>query len=252
LNEAIDGYTKAGVPKVSVWRQWCDEHGVAESARLLRESDLDVVSLVRGGFFPSTNGKKRQEAIDANRKLVDEAAELGAPLIVLVCGADPGQPLTESRKQIADGIAEVLPHAEANGVRLGIEPLHPMYADDRSAINTMGQANDVVEAIGSPWLGVTVDVFHLWWDPDLEREIARCGDSLFSFHVCDWRTPTRDLLNDRGLMGEGCIDIPQIRGWVENTGFDGAIEVEIFSDEYWAGDQTAFVEQIKTAYLNHV
>jgi sugar phosphate isomerase/epimerase len=160
--------------------------------------------------------------------------------------------LSESRKQIREGIEAVLPAAEAAGVRLGIEPLHPMYADSRSAINTLKQANDMVAEIASPWLGVTVDVYHLWWDPDLEHEIARAGDSIFSFHVCDWRTPTRDLLNDRGLMGEGCIDIPRIRGWVERAGFHGWVEVEIFSDAYWAQDQAQFVGAIREAFLAHV
>jgi len=171
--------------------------------------------------------------------------------LVLVCGAVPGMPLKEGRRQIADGIQAVLPHAEEAGVRLSIEPLHPMYADCRSAINTLAKANDVVETLASPWLGVTVDVYHLWWDPDLEREIARAGNNILSYHVSDWRTPTRDLLNDRGLMGEGCIDLLGIRGWVEATGFAGPIEVEIFSDTYWAMDQADYLGQIKAAYLQH-
>jgi len=170
---------------------------------------------------------------------------------VLVCGAVPGLPLGEARRQIADGIATVLPHAKAVGVKLSIEPLHPMYADSRSAINTLRQANDMVDKIGSPWLGVTIDVYHVWWDPDLRQEIRRAGGSVLSFHVCDWRTPTRDILNDRGLMGEGCINIREIRRWVESAGFVGFIEVEIFSNEYWAADQTVFLGKIKAAYLAH-
>lgn len=252
LKQAIDGYTRAGVPGITVWRQALEPYGAQAAGKMLTDSGLDIVSLCRGGFFPGTTAGERQAALDDNRRAIEEAAAVGAPLIVLVCGAVPGQPLAESRKQIVDGIATVLPEAEAAGVRLGIEPLHPMYADSRSAINTMKQANDAVEAIGSPWVGVTVDVYHLWWDPDLESEIARAGETIFSFHVCDWRTPTRDLLNDRGLMGEGCIDIPRIRAWVESAGFDGSVEVEIFSDEYWAQDQAQFVDRIKTAYLEHV
>ncbi len=251
LGQAIDGYTRAGVAGITVWRQALAPQGPVDSARMLKDSGLKVVSLCRGGFFPGRTATERAAALDDNRRAIEEAATIGAPLIVLVCGAVPGQPLEESRKQIADGIAAVLPEAEAAGVKLGIEPLHPMYADSRSAVNTMAQANDMVEAIGSPFLGVTVDVFHLWWDPSLQAEIRRAGKAIFSFHVCDWRTPTRDLLNDRGLMGEGCIDIRRIRGWVEETGFDGAVEVEIFSDEYWAQDQAAFLEKIKAAYLEH-
>jgi len=196
----------------------------------------------------------RQKAIDDNLRAIDEAEALGAPLVVLVCGADAGQPLIDSRRQICDGIVAVLDRAEQANVRLAIEPLHPMYADTRSAINTMAQANDTCDAIDSPLVGVAVDVYHLWWDPSLEQEIKRCGDAgrLFAFHGCDWRSPTEDLLNDRGLMGEGCINVPQIRGWVEKAGFDGGfIEVEIFSDRYWAIDQAEFLEEIKHAYLNH-
>ena len=251
LAEAIAGFTRAGVPGITVWRMHLEPQGSKESGKMLRDSGLEVVSLCRGGFFPATTETDRQKAIDDNRRAIDEAAEIGAPLIVLVCGAVPGMPLEEGRRQIRDGIVAVLPDAEAAGVRLSIEPLHPMYADGRSAINTLRQANDMVEAIGSPWLGVTVDVYHVWWDPDLEREIERAGQTVFSFHICDWRTPTRDLLNDRGLMGEGCINIRRIRGWVEATGFAGFNEVEVFSTDYWAGDQAEFVDTIKRAYLDH-
>ena len=165
----------------------------------------------------------------------------------------PGQPLDVSRGQIRDGIEAVLPHAQAAGVKLGVEPLHPLYADSRSAINTMAQANDIAKKIDSPFVGVVVDVYHLWWDPDLHAEIRRCGQmgKLFAFHVCDWRTPTEDLLNDRGLMGEGCINIPQIRGWVEEAGFDGYNEVEIFSNRYWAMEQEQFLERIVEVYTAH-
>ena len=196
---------------------------------------------------------RRQTAIDDNRRAIAEAHELGAPLVVLVCGAVPGQPLEDSRAQITEGIAAVLDDCKATGVKLGIEPLHPMYADSRSAVNTLGQANDMCEQLNSPYVGVAADVYHLWWDPALEQEIARCGKigALFSFHVCDWRSPTTDFLNDRGLMGEGCIDIRKIRGWVEAAGFNGFNEVEIFSDRLWARDQDEYLAQIIQAYRNH-
>lgn len=252
LLEAIDGYVAGGVPGITVWRQHLEPYGAEEAGRMLRDSGLRVVSLCRGGFFPATGAAAREKARDDNRRAIDEAAAIGAPLVVLVCGSSPEQPLAVSRQQILDGIAAVLPHAKAVGVRLSIEPLHPMYADTRSAVNTLEQANNMVTAIGSDFLGVTVDVYHLWWDPYLESEIRRAGRSIFSFHVCDWRVPTRDLLNDRGMMGEGCIDIPQIRGWVEREGFKGPIEVEIFSNEFWAQDQTRLVRRIKNAYLQHV
>lgn len=254
LKECIEGYQKAGVPAITVWRQALAPQGAAASARMLRESELKVISLCRGGFFPADTAAGRQAAIDDNLLAIEEAHTIGAPLIVLVCGAVPGQPLEESRKQIADGIAAVAGRAAEAGVKLAIEPLHPMFADSRSAVNTLKQANDMVDALGLENVGVTVDVYHLWWDPELENEIKRAGRSgkIFSYHVCDWRTPTRDLLNDRELMGRGCIPLRKIRGWVEETGYDKTIEVEIFSDEYWAGDQGLFVEAIKTAYLKHV
>ncbi len=252
LAETIDGYTRAGVPAITVWRQHLAPYGPEEAGRMLSDSGLHVVSLCRGGFFPATSAGAREEARNDNRRAIDEAAAIGAPLVVLVCGAVPGMDLADARQQILDGIAAVLPHAQAAGVKLAIEPLHPMYADSRSAVNTLEQANNMVAAMHSPWLGVTVDVYHLWWDPMLKSEIARAGDSIFSFHVCDWRTPTRDILNDRGMMGEGCINIPRIRGWVEDVGFCGPIEVEIFSNEFWDWDQTQLVHRVKRAYLSSV
>ncbi|MGQ9629383.1 MAG: sugar phosphate isomerase/epimerase family protein [bacterium] len=253
IEEIIEKYGRAGIPGITVWRQALEGRAPREVGRRIREAGMKVVSLCRGGFFPHREESGRRAAIEDNLRAIDEAAELGAPLVVLVCGAVPGQTLAESRRQINEGIASILPHARECKVKLTIEPLHPMYADSRSAINTLKQANDMCDLFNSPWLGVTVDVYHLWWDPDLEAEIARCGRAgkLFSFHVSDWKTPTEDLLNDRGLMGEGCIPIRQIRGCVEEAGFDGFNEVEIFSNRWWAMDQNHFLEEIKRAYLKH-
>lgn len=254
IEEAMDRYAAAGVKGITVWRQAIENRDPATVGRQLRERGLSIVSLCRGGFFPATTVAARQLAIDDNRRCIDEAAALGAPLIVLVCGAVPDQPLAESRRQIAEGIAAVLPHAAASGVRLAIEPLHPMYAADRSAINTMAQARELCTQLASPAVGIALDVYHVWWDPTLETEIALAGrnGTLAAFHVCDWRTPVSDILNDRGLMGEGCIPIRQIRHWVEAAGFNGFIEVEIFSHRYWAMDQAAFLAQIQEAYRAHV
>lgn len=252
LQQAINGYTRAGVPGITVWRQHIEPYGAKEAGKMLRDSGLKVVSLCRGGFFPATSASARDEARNDNHRAIDEAAEIGAPLMVLVCGAVPGMPLPVARQQIIDGIAAVLPHAKAAGIKLSIEPLHPMYTDNRSAVNTLEQANNMVIALGSAWVGVTVDVYHLWWDANLESEIRLAGQTFLSFHVSDWRTPTRDFLNDRGLMGEGCINIRQIRAWVERAGFNGFIEVEIFSEEFWAQDQEQFLWRIRNAYLNHV
>jgi sugar phosphate isomerase/epimerase len=253
IEEASRNYSVAGVKGITVWRDTLAGRDIKKTGDMLYQRGLTVVSLCRGGFFPSKEQSKRQAAIDDNRRAIDEAFMLGTGLIVLVCGADPAQPLEDSRKQIFDGISAVLPEAEAAGVKLAIEPLHPMYADTRSAINTIALANDMAEKLNSQWVGVAVDVYHLWWDPQLEKEIERCGkhNHLLAFHICDWKSPTVDILNDRGLMGEGCIPLRKIRSWVEATGFNGFIEVEIFSNEYWKQDQSAFLKKIVSAYTNY-
>lgn len=250
IEEAAKHYSTAGVKGITVWRDALDGRNIKQTGKMLREHDLTIVSLCRGGFFPHKDLSKRKQAIDDNRKAIEEAAELGTSMLVLVCGADPSQPLEESRKQIRDGIAAIVPHASAAGVKLTIEPLHPMYADTRSAINTLSQANDMAEELNSPWVGVAVDVYHLWWDPFLEKEIKRCGENgnLMAFHICDWKVPTTDILLDRGLMGEGCIPVKQIRSWVEAAGFNGFNEVEIFSNAYWKEDQSDFLKKIIKAY----
>ncbi len=254
LAQCCDEYAKAGVGGISVWRNVIEPIGVKEASRLVRASGLRVPALVRGGFFPAFESTKRQAALDDNRRCIDEAAAIGAEMVVLVVGAVVGMPLAEARRQVAEGISRVLPYAAENKVKLAIEPLHPMYAADRSCINRMKEARLVCEQLQSEWVGIACDVYHVWWDPDLEQEIELAGrqGTLFGFHVCDWRPNTRDLLNDRGLMGEGAIDIPTIRGWALRAGFRGLNEVEIFSTERWALDQHIYLEQIKQAYVEHV
>lgn len=253
IEEAVKNYSTAGVKGITVWRDALEGRSIKETGKLLRDHDLEIVSLCRGGFFPAKDAKKRKLAIDDNRRAIAEAAELGTSMVVLVCGADPNQSMEDSRKQIHDGIAMILPEAKTAGIKLAIEPLHPMYADTRSAINTLAQANEMAEDLDSPFVGVAVDVYHLWWDPNLEEEIKRCGKNknLLAFHICDWKTPTSDLLLDRGLMGEGCIPIKKIRSWIEATGFNGFNEVEIFSTDYWKEDQAEFLRKIIEAYKEH-
>ena len=250
IEQAARNFSMAGVKGITVWRDALEGKNIRETGQMLRDLDLEIVSLCRGGFFPANDSNKRKLAIDDNRRAIAEAVDLGTSMIVLVCGADPLISLEESRKQIHDGIATILTDARAAGIKLAIEPLHPMYADTRSAINTLAQANEMAEALDSPHIGVAVDVYHLWWDPNLQQEIKRCGENenLFAFHICDWKVPTSDLLLDRGLMGEGCIPIKQIRSWVEATGFNGFNEVEIFSSSYWKEDQSQFLEKIVQAY----
>ncbi len=253
IEEAARNFSQAGAEGISVWRDALEGRDIKQTGQMLLDNGLTIVSLCRGGFFPAKDFNKRKVAIDDNRKAIEEAAQLGTQLIVLVCGADPSQPLEESRKQIRDGIAEIIPEAEAAGIKLAIEPLHAMYADTRSAINTLAQANDMAEELNSPWVGVAVDVYHLWWDPFLEKEIMRCGqnENLLAFHICDWKVPTTDILLDRGLMGEGCIPVKKIRSWVEAAGFGGFNEVEIFSLAHWKRNQAEFLQDIIKAYKEH-
>ena len=253
LEEAVERYAESGVSGITVWRQWLEGCDPAEAGNRIRAAGLKVVSLCRGGFYPAFEEKEREEAIEDNKRAIEDAAALGAPLVVLVCGAVPGQSLVESRKQITDGIAATLPLAESLGVKLAIEPLHPMYADDRSAINSLASANDVCDELNHPLVGIAYDVYHLWWDPDLAAQTKRTAEAnrLFAYHICDWMTPTTDILNDRGLMGEGCIDLRGIRALVEKNGFDGMIEVEVFSNRWWKKPTDEFLQAIKQSYLNH-
>ncbi|MFM9859250.1 sugar phosphate isomerase/epimerase family protein [Pseudoxanthobacter sp. M-2] len=255
LEEEIAGYSALGVHGISIWRDKLAACGVAKAARMLAEHGMTVTGLCRGGMFPSDTAAGRQAAIDDNRRAIDDAATIGAACLVLVVGGLPqgSKDIGAARGMVHDGIAAVLEHARAARVPLAIEPLHPMYAADRACVNTMGQANDLCDALG-PGLGIALDVYHVWWDPDLEREIARAGkERLLAFHICDWLVPTRDLLLDRGMMGDGVIDIPQIRGWAEEAGYDGFHEVEIFSSEnWWKRPAEEVVAVCKERYLTAV
>jgi sugar phosphate isomerase/epimerase len=252
LEEAVAAYAEAGVKGITVWEEHLAPYGPKKAAQLIKDAGLTPVSVCRGGFFVATSAMAREQAKTDTRKLMDATAELGAPVLVLVCGADPEVDLPTARQQIVDAIHQLVPHAKATGVKLAIEPLHPMYSDTRSAVTTLDQANNMVMVLDSPHVGVAIDVYHLWWDPFLRAEIKRATNTIFSFHVSDWRVPTRDLLNDRTLMGNGCINISEIRGWVEDAGFNGWIEVEIFSDEEWAKDQKRWLKRISNAYRKSV
>jgi sugar phosphate isomerase/epimerase len=246
-------YAALGVKGISIWRDAVAGLEPGTVIRCLRKNKLTPVSYVRGGFFPALQAEQRARAHEDNLCMLQEAADMEIPMLVLVCGAEPQQSLQSSREQIKAGIEALLPRAHSLGIKLAIEPLHPMYADTRSAITSLKQANELTEYFADEYLGIAVDVYHLWFDEDLERQIRRCGKNrkLFAYHICDWKVPTTDMLNDRGLMGEGCIPLKQIRGWVEEAGFTGFHEVEIFSNRYWAEDQDLFLDRILKAYLEH-
>lgn len=252
LPTACAKYSAAGVPGLGLWREWLEGRPLAESKKMLDDHGLKAVSLVRSGFYPYVTAAEKQASYEDNILALDQAAALGAPQVVLVCGAKPELSLPENRRHITEGIAALVEHASQVGVKLSIEPLHPMYADCRSAVNTIGQCNDMIDQIGEEWVGIAADVYHIWWDPKLEQEIKRAGQRIIGFHVCDWMTPTQDLLTDRGLMGEGCIDNRGIRQLVEASGFQGAIEVEVFSTRHWERDQDQYLADIIQAYRQHV
>jgi sugar phosphate isomerase/epimerase len=245
LPEIIEACVRRGVRAISPWRDQVHAAGLAKVSQLVRTHGLELSGYCRGGMFPAADAAGLQAARDDNRRAVDEAAELRAPCLVLVVGGLPGalqgkaahKDIGLARSQVRDGIAELLEYAQKAKMPLAIEPLHPMYAADRACVNTMEQALDLCDELDpqrSGALGVAVDVYHVWWDPKLQQQIARAGkERILAFHVCDWMTPTTDLLNDRGMMGDGVIDIPRIRGWVEAQGFAGYSEVEIFSSDNW-------------------
>ena len=234
LRECIEGCARHGIGWIAPWRDKLARCGIDEAARMIADHGLRVSGLCRGGMFPAADAAGRSAAYDENRRAVDEAAAIDAACLVLIAGGLPpgSKDLAGARAQIEDGIGALLDHARAARVPLAIEPLHPMYAADRACVNSLAHANDLCDALGGG-VGVAVDVYHLWWDPDLEHEIDRAGARIVAFHVCDWLVPTTDLLLDRGMMGDGVIDIPGIRRWVEGAGYAGPCEVEIFSKNRW-------------------
>ena len=236
LREAADACRRHGIAAIDPWRDQVAAVGIGEAVRAIKDNGLAVSGYCRGGMFPAADAAGRQAAIDDNKRTIDEAAALGAACLVLVVGGLPqgSRDIHAARRMVADGIGAVLPHARANKMPLAIEPLHPMYAGDRACVNTLAQALDLCEAVGDG-VGVAIDTYHVWWDPDLEAQIARAGSAnrILAYHICDWLVPTRDLLLDRGMMGDGVIDLPRIRAYVEQAGYRGHTEVEIFSAADW-------------------
>jgi sugar phosphate isomerase/epimerase len=245
LDTIIEACARHGIRAISPWRDQVAGVGLARTAQLVRSHGLELSGYCRGGMFPGVDVAARQAALDDNRRAVDDAKTLGAACLVLVVGGLPGalsggppsKDLAAARQDVRDGIAATLEYARGVGMPLAIEPLHPMYAADRACVNTLEQALDLCDGLDPERcgaLGVAVDVYHVWWDPKLEAQITRAGkDRLLAFHVCDWLVPTSDMLNDRGMMGDGVIELPRIRGWVESAGFAGYSEVEIFSAANW-------------------
>jgi sugar phosphate isomerase/epimerase len=241
----IEACARRGIPAIDPWRDQVHAVGLAQVARHVKDAGLALTGYCRGGFFPAVDAAGLRAALEDNRRAVDEAKALGASCLVLVAGALPGalcgtpahRNIGLARTQVMDGIAATLDYARSLSVPLAIEPLHPMQAADRACINTLEQALDICDALDpsrSGALGVALDVYHTWWDPKLAAQIARAGrERLLAYHVCDWLVPTRDLVNDRGMMGDGIIELKKIRSLLERAGYAGYVEVEIFSQAWW-------------------
>jgi len=232
LAQIIDGCARHGIRGISPWRDQVAQMGLQRAKKSIQEKNLVVTGLCRGGFFTAKDWR------DDNRRAIEEAHALGARCLVLVVGGLPSgsKDLASARNQVKEGIAAILPEARKAGVPLAIEPLHPMQAAERACINTLEQALDLCDFFQNG-VGVAVDVYHVWWDPKLEEQVRRAGKRILAYHICDWLVPTRDLLNDRGMMGDGVIDLPRIRSWVESAGYTGFQEVEIFSElDWWKRD----------------
>jgi sugar phosphate isomerase/epimerase len=238
LDQFIEGCSRAGITAIAPWRDIVQAAGIDKAGNMIRAAGLTVSCYCRAGLFPAADEAGRRAALDDNRRAVDEAATIGARSLVMIAGGLPkgSKDLPGAHAQVQDGLAALLPYARKNGVPLAIEPLHPMYAADRACVNTLEHANDLCERLGDGSgkdLGLAVDVYHVWWDPDLAAQIARAGARILTYHVCDWLVPTKDLLLDRGMPGDGVIDLRSIRAMVEAAGYNRHIDVEIFSAQDW-------------------
>jgi sugar phosphate isomerase/epimerase len=255
VREAVEGCARAGLPSIGLWREPVAEQGLKQSAKLVTDAGLRVSSLCRGGFLTAADPPRRAEALEDNRRAIEEAAALGTDCLVLVVGGLPegSRDLAGARERVADAIGELAPYAGERGVRLALEPLHPMYCADRAVLSTLAQALTMAERFPVEQVGVVVDAFHVWWDPDLMRQIARAGARIASYQVCDWLTPLpADVLLARGMMGDGHIDFGPMTDAVAQAGYHGDIEVEIFNADVWAADPDEVVSRMAQRYVEHV
>jgi sugar phosphate isomerase/epimerase len=255
LPEVVDAVSAAGLESVGLWRESVAEVGLEKAVRLVRDAGLRVSSLCRGGFLTATEPAARAAALAENRTAIDEAAALSADCLVMVVGGLPpgSRDLAGARASVADALGELAPYAGERGVRLALEALHPMYCADRAVLSTLGQAVDLAEQFPVEQVGVVVDTFHVWWDPEVERSIARAGERIASFQVCDWVLPLpADVLLARGYMGDGTIDFPPFVAAVEAAGYRGDVEVEIFNADVWASPGPQVVDTVVSRYLDVV
>ncbi len=257
MPELVDACLELGVPGVGLWREPVQAYGLDATAKLVRDAGLAVTTLCRGGFFTALDPAERAAALDDNRKAVDEAATLGTDTLVLVSGGLPAgsKDLHGARERIADALGELGPYAEERGVRLAIEPLHPMFASDRCVVSTLTQALDLAERFPAQQVGVTVDTYHIWWDDQAPAQIARAGAGgrIHTFQLADWTTPLPEgVLNGRGQIGDGAIDMREWKSYVEAAGYTGPIEVELFNDGLWARDGREVLAETAARFVEHV
>ncbi|AXL88757.1 sugar phosphate isomerase [Streptomyces sp. CB09001] len=256
LPELTAACRELGIGNVGLWREPVQAYGVEAAAKLVRDAGLAVTTLCRGGFLTAVDPGERARALADNRRAVDEAAALGTDTLVLVSGGLPAgdKDLRAARERIADALAELGPYAERHGVRLAIEPLHPMYAADRCVVSTLTQALDLAERFPAHQVGVTVDTYHIWWDDRAPEQIARAGAGgrIHTFQLADWTTPLPEgVLNGRGQIGDGAIDMREWKGYVEAAGYTGAIEVELFNEGLWARDGREVLAETAARFAAH-
>ncbi|MDX3383494.1 sugar phosphate isomerase/epimerase [Streptomyces niveiscabiei] len=256
MPELVADCVKLGIPGVGLWRDPVQTYGLDATAKLVRDAGLTVTTLCRGGFFTAIDPTERAAALDDNRRAIDEAATLGTDTLVLVSGGLPAgsKDLHGARERIADALGELAPYAEQHGVRLAIEPLHPMFASDRCVVSTLAQALDIAERFPAHQVGVTVDTYHIWWDDNAPAQIARAGASgrIHTFQLADWITPLPEgVLNGRGQIGDGAIDMREWKGYVEEAGYTGPIEVELFNDDLWARDGHELLAETAARFVEH-
>jgi sugar phosphate isomerase/epimerase len=233
VREAVEGCLRYGIPSIALWRHKIQEFGLAEAVRVVKTSGLHVSSVCRGGMFPAATSAERKAKIEDNCRAIDEAAELQADSLVMVVGASEDVSLTDARQMVVDGLAAIVPYARERGVRIGLEPLHPMYAAERSVLNTVEQALEMASPYTVDEVGVVLDTFHIWWDPRVLDHIAAARGRICGFHVSDWLVPLPDMLMGRGMMGDGVIDNRMLREAVDAADYSGPIEVEIFNRAIW-------------------
>ncbi|MEV8566841.1 sugar phosphate isomerase/epimerase family protein [Streptomyces sp. NPDC051322] len=256
LPELTAACRELGVPGVGLWREPVQQYGVASAAKLVRDAGLTVTTLCRGGFLTAIDPAERAAALADNRAAVDEAATLGTDTLVLVSGGLPAgsKDLHGARERIADALAELGPYAADHGVRLAIEPLHPMYAADRCVISTLTQALDLAERFPAEQVGVAVDTYHIWWDDRAPAEVARAGEGgrIHTFQLADWTTPLpAGVLNGRGQIGDGAVDMREWRERVDAAGYRGPIEVELFNEALWARDGKEVLRETAERFALH-